>query len=100
MKRYSHRIRAIDLTTLNLPTVRLNIVDAVFSPGLSNELFPSLHALGPNVTSGLPPPDPILFPGPIRLPQLVRLNFRIPKFYMYRNPVLRFVPACAPSLKC
>ncbi|KAI6132596.1 hypothetical protein EDD16DRAFT_1759934 [Pisolithus croceorrhizus] len=70
MKRYSHRIRAIDLTTLNLPTVRLNIVDAVFSPGLSNELFPSLHALGPNVTSGLPPPDPILFPGPIRLPQL------------------------------
>ncbi|KAI6115154.1 hypothetical protein EV401DRAFT_2211037 [Pisolithus croceorrhizus] len=77
----------------------VNIVDAVFSPGLSDELSPSLRALDANVVSELPPPDPVLFFGPIFLPQLVLLSFKIPEFNRYKNPALRFVPACAPSLQ-
>ncbi|KAI6115156.1 hypothetical protein EDD16DRAFT_1702251 [Pisolithus croceorrhizus] len=98
LKRYSRRIRAFDRTTLQLPTVSRNIVDSVFSPDLSDELFPRLHTLNVDILSK-PPPNPILLLGHIRLPHLVRLRFNMPRFYRHRDPVLYLTLACVPSLQ-
>ncbi|KAI6132305.1 hypothetical protein EDD16DRAFT_419415 [Pisolithus croceorrhizus] len=98
LKRYSRRIRAFDRTTLRLPTVSQNIVDTVFSPDLSDELFPRLHTLNVNIFSK-PPPDPIQLLGHIRLPQLVQLRFKIPRFHRHRDTDLYLTPACVPSLQ-
>ncbi|KAI6045324.1 hypothetical protein EDC04DRAFT_2889110 [Pisolithus marmoratus] len=98
-KRYSQRIRAFDhCTPLALPKVSMNAFDAVFSLGLCCELFPSLRTLDVEVF-GLPSINPIEFLGSIRLPQLTRLSFRIPKYLRYKYPVFRFVPACMPPLQ-
>ncbi|KAI6104258.1 hypothetical protein F5141DRAFT_1293209 [Pisolithus sp. B1] len=98
LKRYSRRIRAFDRTTLRLPTVCENVVDTVFSPDLSDELFPRLHTLDVDIFTRLPL-GPIQFFGHIRLPQLVRLHFTISEFYRNRAPDLYLTPACVPSLQ-
>ncbi|KIK21402.1 hypothetical protein PISMIDRAFT_681337 [Pisolithus microcarpus 441] len=97
LKGYSRRIRAFNHTTLHLPSVCENIVDIVFSPDLSDELFPSLHTLNITVLSG--PLDPIQFLKYARLPQLVRLRFMIPIFYRKWASDLYFTPASVPSLQ-
>ncbi|KAI6021844.1 hypothetical protein BKA83DRAFT_14111 [Pisolithus microcarpus] len=98
LKGYSRRIRAFDRTKLHLPTVCENIVDIVFSPDLSDELFPLLHTLNFTIFSG-PPSDPIQLLHNTRLPQLVRLRFRTPKPYRNWDPDLYFTPASVPSLQ-
>ncbi|KAI6132594.1 hypothetical protein EDD16DRAFT_1891083 [Pisolithus croceorrhizus] len=98
LKRYSRRIRAFDHTTLHLPMVCENVVDTVFSPDLSDELFPWLHTLNVDIFSKSPL-GPIQFFSHVRLPQLVRLHFTIPGFYRNRDPDLYLTPACVPSLQ-
>ncbi|KAI6127905.1 hypothetical protein EDD16DRAFT_1702217 [Pisolithus croceorrhizus] len=100
LKKYSRRIKVFgDCSMPNLPVVSETALDAISSPSLFQELFPSLHTLNTDVLSGLPPLNPTQFLRPIRLPQLVLLSVAIPLCHLFSYSNFHFVPACAPSLQ-
>ncbi|KAI6132298.1 hypothetical protein EDD17DRAFT_285159 [Pisolithus thermaeus] len=102
LQKYSHRIRAFNYCSRRQPPVCPSTIDTVFSPNLSQELFPRLRTLDLEVI-GHGPAFPSLHPIPllnsISLPQLVRLAFAISHTDLFDDPYLYFKPACAPFLQ-
>ncbi|KAI6104263.1 hypothetical protein F5141DRAFT_1029811 [Pisolithus sp. B1] len=102
LQKYSHRIRAFNYCSRRQPPVCPRTIDTVFSPNLSQELFPRLRTLDLEVI-GHGPAFPSLHPIPLlnstSLPQLVRLTFAISHTDLFGLPWLHFKPACAPSLQ-
>ncbi|KAI6132354.1 hypothetical protein EDD17DRAFT_1881278 [Pisolithus thermaeus] len=102
LQRYSHRIRVINCCTQSPPPVCPSTLDAVFSPNLSQELFPSLRTLNLEVICdgpGFIGLRPIALLNSVSLPRLVRLAFAVSRPSYFENPRLHFKPACARSLR-
>ncbi|KAI6003142.1 hypothetical protein EDD15DRAFT_2541370 [Pisolithus albus] len=102
LQRYSHRIRAFDHCSRNPRPVCKNTLDTVFSPNLSQKLFPSLRTLDLAVVgygSMFLVPHSFLVINSASLPQLVRLTFSTSYKSSCKLPPIHFKPACAPSLE-
>ncbi|KIK21397.1 hypothetical protein PISMIDRAFT_681317 [Pisolithus microcarpus 441] len=99
LQRYSHRIRAFNYCLRRPRPVCTITLDAVFSPNLSQKLFPSLRTLDLEVIGygSMFPFPPVL--SSISLPQLVRLTLAISHTGFFKHPSIHFKPACAPSLQ-
>ncbi|KAI6003134.1 hypothetical protein EDD15DRAFT_1468670 [Pisolithus albus] len=102
LQRYSHRIRAFDHCSRSPRPVCKSTLDTVFSPNLSQKLFPSLRTLDLAVVgygSMFLVPHSFLVINSASLPQLVRLTFATSYKSSCKLPPIHFKPACAPSLE-
>ncbi|KAI6115152.1 hypothetical protein EDD16DRAFT_1892797 [Pisolithus croceorrhizus] len=102
LQKYSHRIRSFNYCSRRQLPVCQSTIDTVFSPNLSQELFPCLRTLNLEVIGcGLVFPSLRAIPllNSVSLPQLVRLTFAISHTNLFGDPYLYFKPACAPSLQ-